>query len=132
MLEDHSPTNRSGNRKPFRRKGGKSVVFNNSCTYYQLDAAVYDSSDGEEGEDEGESIVVDDKLEDDELHDGNELESEPSYGRKDDFETDGLLENEEDGPHPSPRMGMESADGSGTLAPTLPHPPSPDVSNCRS
>jgi hypothetical protein len=123
MLEDHSPTNRSGNRKPFRRKGGKSVVFNNSCTYYQLDAAVYDSSDGEEGEEEGD-LVMEDKLEDDELQEGNELESELSYGRKDDFEADGLMDNEEDAPQPSPRIGMDSVEGSGT--------PFKNVSNCSS
>lgn len=114
MLEDHSPTSRSGTRKPFRRKGGKSVAFNNSCTYYQLDTITYDTSDGEEDEDEGEPLAVEDKLEDDDLQEGIEDDrSEQSYGRKDDYETDALHDTEEDAPQPSPRMGMDSADGSG-------------------
>jgi hypothetical protein len=116
MLEDHSPTTRSGTRKPFRRKGGRSVAFNNSCTYYQLDTLAYDTSEGEEDEGEGDPLAVEDKLEDDELQEGSELEdrSELSYGRNDDFaEIDALLENEDDAPQPSPRIGMDSADGSG-------------------
>jgi len=113
MLEDHSPTHRSGTRKPFRRKGGKSVVFNNSCTYYQLDTIAYDTSDGEEDEEEGDPLAVEDKVEGGELDEGDDDRSE-LYGRKDDLlEIDALLDNEEDAPQPSPRMGMDSADGSG-------------------
>jgi len=112
MLEDHSPTHRSGTRKPFRRKGGKSVVFNNSCTYYQLDTIAYDTSDGEEDEDEGDSLGAEDKVEEGELDERDDDESE-MYGRKDELEIDASLDNEEDTPQPSPRMGMDSADGSG-------------------
>jgi len=109
MLEDHSSTSRSSTRKPFRRKGGKSVVFNNSCTYYQLDTIAYDTSDGEEDEDEGDSLAAADKVEEGELEEGDDDESE----MKDELEIDALLDNEEDTPQPSPRMGMDSADGSG-------------------
>src|SRR5271169_1470633 len=56
MLEDHSPTSRSSTRKPFRRKGAKTVIFNNSCTYYQLESTSYDTSDCEEEEEEDDEI----------------------------------------------------------------------------
>ena len=65
MLEDHSPTSRSSSRKPFRRKGAKGVIFNSSCTYYQLESFEVDSSDDEVPEDDTEDFITDSQLEED-------------------------------------------------------------------
>src|SRR5262245_48936154 len=60
MLEDHSPTSRSNSRKPFRRKGAKTVLFNNSCVYYQLES-IYDSSDADDEDRHQEEPAVDEQ-----------------------------------------------------------------------
>lgn len=65
MLEDHSPTSRSSSRKPFRRKGAKGVIFNSSCTYYQLESFDVDSSDDDVPEDDTEDFITDSQLEED-------------------------------------------------------------------
>src|SRR5271154_4927120 len=75
MLEDHSPTSRSSTRKPFRRKGAKTVIFNNSCTYYQLESLSYDTSDGEEDEDEDDEI--EDLITDGQIDELDEVSVEP-------------------------------------------------------
>src|SRR5271169_3093800 len=121
MLEDHSPTSRSSSRKPFRRKGAKTVIFNNSCTYYQLDSLSYDTSDAEEEEEEDtEDLITDGQFEelDEEV---SEVDSNPPgervdtlQRRKDDLvEMNAMIDNEVDAPHPSPRIGLEPLDYSG-------------------
>ena len=120
MLEDHSPTSRSSSRKPFRRKGAKAVIFNNSCTYYQLDSLAYDTSDGEDDE-EGMEDLITDGHNDDYNQEVAEVETkkteekiDPMQRRKDDLaEIDALIDSEVDAPHPSPRIGMDTVDVSG-------------------
>lgn len=124
MLEDHSPTSRSSTRKPFRRKGAKTVIFNNSCTYYQLESLSYDTSDGEEDEDEDdeiEDLITDGQI--DELDEGSvepEIQS-PEQNlaqlRSDEVaDQDPFMDSDVDAPHPSPRIGIES-DVSGLFFP---------------
>jgi hypothetical protein len=123
MLEDHSPTSRSSSRKPFRRKGAKTVIFNNSCTYYQLESLSYDTSDAEEEEeDDAEDLITDGQF--DELdHEASEVDSRPPSEKVDTFqhrgdgltETNALVDNEVDTPHPSPHIGMEPLDYSGII-----------------
>ena len=126
MLEDHSPTSRSSSRKPFRRKGAKTVVFNNSCTYYQLESLAYDTSDGEDDEEGTENLIAEGQNDDYE-QEVVEVETktpeekiDPMRHRKDELaEMDALIDSEVDAPHPSPRIGMDTVDVSG-ISPTLP------------
>jgi hypothetical protein len=120
MLEDHSPTGRSSSRKPFRRKGAKTVIFNNSCTYYQLDSTAYDSSDAEDEEDDKEDFITDGQIDEFDQQ-SSELDSHiieekvnALQNHRDDFEDlDELVDIEPDAPHPSPRIGIESVALSG-------------------
>jgi len=116
MLEDHSPTSRSSSRKPFRRKGAKTVIFNNSCTYYQLEST-YDTSDGEEDEDDDdelEDLITDGQIEelDEESVEVEIRAPEPKPNlvqRRDEVtEPDPFMDSDVDAPHPSPRIGIES------------------------
>lgn len=116
MLEDHSPTSRSSSRKPFRRKAAKTVVFNNSCTYYQLDS-LHSDSDGEEEEDYTEDYITEIQLDDcDEQSSEHEDQAKEDRAnvlqqkRADLVEFDELIDNED---HPSPRIGIETLDVSG-------------------
>ena len=119
MLEDHSPTNRSGSRKPFRRKGGKSVLFNTSCIYYQIEP-VDDSSDGEDEDVDQEDLITDSQLEE---VDPLETESKPSEDEQSRtvqrLKPEVVVEDidfEPDQPHPSPRIDGESVDvGTSTI-----------------
>lgn len=121
MLEDHSPTSRSSSRKPFRRKGAKTVIFNNSCTYYQLESLSYDTSDAE-GEEVTEDLIAEDQA-DESDQEASEVEIHPpeekvetKQRRQDDLtEIDTLIDNEIDVPHPSPRIGMDTVDYSGSF-----------------
>jgi hypothetical protein len=123
MLEDHSPTSRSSSRKPFRRKGAKNVVFNNSCTYYQLESLASDTSDGEDDDEATEDLIREDSN-DDYDQEAAEVETtkpeekiNPMQRRKDDLaEIDALIDSEVDAPHPSPRIGMDTVDVSGISA----------------
>ena len=123
MLEDHSPTSRSSSRKPFRRKGAKTVIFNNSCTYYQLESLAYDTSDGED--DEGTEDLVTGQN-DDYDQEAAEVETkkpeekiDPMQRRKDDLaEMEALIDSDVDAPHPSPRIGMDAVHVSG-ISPTF-------------
>jgi hypothetical protein len=117
MLEDHSPTSRSSSRKPFRRKGAKTVIFNNSCTYYQLESTSYDTSDGEEDEDDDdelEDLITDGQIEElDEESVELEIrapEQKPNLVQRRDevTEPDPFMDSDVDAPHPSPRIGIES------------------------
>ena len=124
MLEDHSPTSRSSSRKPFRRKGAKTVIFNNSCTYYQLESLAYDTSDGED--DEGTEDLVTEGQNDDYDQEAAEVEAkkseekiDPMQRRKDDLaEMEALIDSDVDAPHPSPRIGMDAVHVSG-ISPTF-------------
>src|SRR6266496_4368586 len=128
MLEDHSPTSRSSSRKPFRRKGAKTVIFNNSCTYYQFESLAYDTSDGEDDEDDTEDLITDGQTEDYEQETAEvetkklEEKIDPIQRRKDELaEMDALIDSEVDAPHPSPRIGMDTVDVSG-ITPNFYHP----------
>jgi|SRR5277367_953540 hypothetical protein len=124
MLEDHSPTSRSSSRKPFRRKGAKTVIFNNSCTYYQLESTSYDTSDGEEDEDDDddelEDLITDgqiDELDEDSVEPeirAADQKSNPVQRREEVTEPDPFMDSDIDAPHPSPRIGIES-DVSGSI-----------------
>lgn len=117
MLEDHSPTSRSSSRKPFRRKGAKSVAFNTSCTYYELDNS-YDSSDAEEEGEDSEAVIANgqivgsDHLASEEADSSEENAIALLRERDDVSEINELIDNELD--HPSPRIGIETVDLSGT------------------
>jgi hypothetical protein len=118
MLEDHSPTSRSSSRKPFRRKAAKTVVFNNSCTYYQLDS-LHSDSDGEDEEDYTEDYITESQLDDcDEQSSEHEDQAKEDRAnalqqkRADLVEFDELIDNED---HPSPRIGIETLDVSGQI-----------------
>jgi hypothetical protein len=121
MLEDHSPTSRSSSRRPFRRKGAKTVMFNNSCTYYQLDSTSYDTSDGEEEDDDGPDPVNDAQV-DDLDQQSSEVDSQARIGKfeavsrqTDDLsEMEALMDAEVDAPL-SPRIGIETIDVSGSF-----------------
>jgi hypothetical protein len=117
MLEDHSPTSRSSSRKPFRRKGAKTVIFNNSCTYYQLESTSYDTSDAEEEEEDIEDLITDgqiDELDQEvETHHPEEKIDSLQRRKEDLAEMDSLIDNDVDAPHLSPRIGMDSVDYSG-------------------
>src|SRR3981189_2785794 len=113
MLEDHSPTSRSSSRKPFRRKAAKNVIFNSSCTYYQLDS-LHTDSEGEDEEDYTEDYITEIQLDDcDEP--ASEQGDQPTEDRAnalqrrkvDLAELDELIDNED---HPSPRIGIETLD----------------------
>ena|SRR5579859_7497247 len=117
MLEDHSPTSRSSSRKPFRRKGAKTVIFNNSCTYFQLDPISYASSDEGEEEDDPEDLITESQIED---YDEPATGAARPYGDTDHALQKGQQEiteledyNEHDISHPSPRIGIETVDVSG-------------------
>lgn len=98
------------------------MIFNNSCTYYQLESTSYDTSDGEEEQDEeGE---LDDMITEGQLDEIDEEIIEPEIRspeqnlaqlRRDEaFEQDPFMDSDVDAPHPSPRIGIES-DVSGLL-----------------
>lgn len=120
MLEDHSPTSRSSSRKPFRRKGAKGVIFNSSCTYYQLESFEVDSSDDEAPEDDTEDFITDSQLEED--FDDPIMDVEPHTPaeqidvlerRKSDLaELDELIDPEP-GAQESSEMGADTLDVSG-------------------
>jgi hypothetical protein len=120
MLEDHSPTSRSSSRKPFRRKGAKGVIFNSSCTYYQLESFEVDSSDDEAPEDDTEDFITDSQLEED--FDDPIMDVEPHTPaeqidvlerRKSDLaELDELIDPEP-GAQESSEMGTDTLDVSG-------------------
>jgi len=115
MLEDHSPTTRSSSRKTFRRKGSKSVVFDNDCVYYQLEATSYESSDPEDERDDPEDVITDGQLDD---YDQEEVDAphETTSQQRNKLEIldlDISTETELDGSHPSPRIGIETVDVSG-------------------
>ena len=137
MLEDHSPTSRSSSRKPFRRKGAKTVIFNNSCTYYQLESLAYDTSEGEDDEDDIEDLITDGQTEDHE-QEAAEMETkrpeekiDPVQRRKDELaEMDALIDSDVDAPHPSPRIGMDTVDVSG-IAPKFSDPSDMFFRSCR-
>ena len=128
MLEDHSPTGRSSSRKPFRRKGAKTVIFNNSCTYYQLESASYDTSDGEDDEEDDE---LEESINDGQIDDLEEKSVEPEprspdhesnlaqFQRDEIPETDPFMDSDIDAPHPSPRIGIESDVSGLSSMPTL-------------
>jgi hypothetical protein len=107
MLEDHSPPSRNSNRKPFRRKGSKTVLFSNSCIYYQLESTSYDAFDDDQVDEDIEELIMEGQLDgfdqDDQI---DLLESGPG----DEMNTD----TEMDSSHPSPRLSIE-ADVSGML-----------------
>lgn len=113
MLEDHSPTSRSSSRKPFRRKAAKTVIFNSSCTYYQLDS-LHSGSEGEDDEDYTEDYITEIQLDefDEPLSEqGDQPLEDRALRRKADLaELDELIDNED---HPSPRIGIETLDVSG-------------------
>ena len=114
MLEDHSPTSRSSSRKTFRRRGAKTVVFNNSCTYYQLDSLSYDTSDGEDDGEGAVELITDSQIDDFDQEPEVESQSEeekinPLQSREDFVaEMNTLIDNEDDTLHPRPRIGMDS------------------------
>jgi hypothetical protein len=122
MLEDHSPSSRSSNRKPFRRKASKTVIFNNSCIYYQLESTSYDTSDDDQDDEGAEPLVIEGQIDE---FDQQASEAEPPgtaieekintlQRRQDDLaELDALIDKELDAPHPNPRIGIEN-DVSGT------------------
>lgn len=114
MLEDHSPTSRSSSRKPFRRKGAKTVVFNSSCTYFQLEPINYDSSDVSDDEDDLEEYADGQMDEYDEpVAEADQATDKTMQRRKADLaELDELIDDV-DAPHPSPRIGIESGDETG-------------------
>lgn len=119
MLEDHSPS-RSSSRRPFRRRGAKTVIFNNSCTYYQIDSTSYDTSDGEEEDEDAQDPI---EVQMDSLDQpSTEIDSQTKNGK---LETNGrlndglaemeaLIDAEVDSPL-SPRFGIETMDVSGSL-----------------
>jgi len=116
MLEDHSPTTRSGSRKTFRRKGSKSVVFDNDCVYYQLEATSYESSDPEDEGNDPEDVITDGQLDDYDQEVGQEEAMETNSQQRnkiDPVDLDISPETEPDGSHPSPRIGIETVDVSG-------------------
>lgn len=115
MLGDHSPTSRSSSRKPFRRKGAKTVIFNNSCTYYQLESTSYDTSDAEEEEEDIEDLITDGQTGelDQEVETPEEKIDSLQRQKEDLVEMDSLIDNDGDTPHLSPRIGMDSVDYSG-------------------
>ena|SRR5579859_595224 len=122
MLEDHSPTSRSSSRKPFRRKPAKTVVFNSSCTYYQLDS-LQSESEGEDDEGCTEDYITEIQLDefDEPLSEQGDQPMEDRANalqrRKADLaELDELIDNED---HPSPRIGHETLDVSGLTHPLL-------------
>src|ERR1700722_5325797 len=121
MLEDHSPTSRSGSRRPFRRKGAKTVVFNSSCTYFQLEPISYDSSDAEDEEDDQEDFTTDGQIDeyDEPISEIGNLtageEDNALQRRKTDLAELDVLIDDVDAPHPSPRIGIESVDVSGVF-----------------
>jgi hypothetical protein len=118
MLEDHSPTSRSNARKPFRRKGGKSVIFNTSCVYYQLEPAD-DSSGAEEGEGDREEPIAGAQgngLEKPASEVENHLEenaAKPKAHQNPEILVEELY-NVIDQPHDSPRIDNETVDVTGT------------------
>ena len=120
MLEDHSPTSRSSSRRPFRRKGAKTVVFNSSCTYFQLEPISYDSSDAEEEEDELDDFAMDtqnDDSDDPVSETDNQSASDRDIAlqrRNEDLAELDVLVDDVDAPHPSPRIGIESVGVTGT------------------
>ena len=121
MLEDHSPTGRSSSRKPFRRKGAKTVIFNNSCTYYQLESTSYDTSDGEEGEEDDDELELITDGQPDLDEDSLEPQSDPRSNlaqlhRDEAQDLDPFMDSDVDAPYPSPRIGLES-DMSGCFFP---------------
>jgi hypothetical protein len=129
MLEDHSPTSRSSNRKPFRRKGAKTVIFNNSCTYYQLESMSYDTSEGEEDEeeDELEELIneghideLDPQSTERDIHLTGQGPDQSQLRRDELAEVDPFMDSDVDAPHPSPRIGLES-DVSGIAFPYHKH-----------
>jgi len=117
MLEDHSPTNRQNTRKPFRRKGGKNVLFNTSCVYYQLEPM----DDSSEAEDEGldqEELITDGQLDelDEPLTEATNRLEENSLKVNQRRQPQIVVEepdNEIDQPHPSPRIDAETVDVTG-------------------
>jgi hypothetical protein len=117
MLEDHSPTSRSSSRRPFRRKGAKTVVFNSSCTYFQLESISYDSSDAEDEEDELEDFAANGQIDDyeDPVSEAQATEDRDNalQRRKTDLAELDVMIDDVDAPHPSPRIGIESVDVSG-------------------
>ena len=92
------------------------MIFNSSCTYYQLDSFESDS-EGEDEEDYNEDYITEIQLDDFEEpssdHGDKLTEERPNalHRRKADLaELDELIDNED---HPSPRIGIETLDVSG-------------------
>jgi hypothetical protein len=94
------------------------VVFNNSCTYYQLDS-LHSDSEGEDEEDYTEDYITEIQLDDSDEHNsehGHQSKEERTTAlqqrRANLAELDELIDNED---HPSPRIGIETLDVSGQL-----------------
>jgi len=119
MLEDHSPTSRSSSRKPFRRKGGKNVIFDSSCVYYQLDPTD-DTSEAEDDDGDQDDMITDSQLDvlDESVKEtsirveGNQ--TKPVQRQKSQAAVEEIDKNVEQ-PHPSPRMDSETIDVTGAV-----------------
>jgi hypothetical protein len=124
MLEDHSPTSRSSSRKPFRRKGGKTVIFNSSCVYYQLDCNYY-SSDAEDDDHEQEDAPQEEEVNqldeaEGEIRTEDDTNHRPQYRKTDTADLDESGDYDFDQPQTSLRMGPETMDVSGNFAVQFP------------